>query len=462
MSTQSIGTEALTDLKARFLGTLVGPTDISYEEVRRVHNDYIDRRPRLIACCRATGDVVAALAFARERDLEVAIRGGGHNVAGRSVVDGGIVIDLTPMKGIHVDPATRTARAQGGVTWGEFNRETQLFGLATTGGVISTTGIAGLTLGGGIGWLMGKHGLAADNLISAEVVLADGRIVTASERENADLFWAIRGGGGNFGVVTSFQYRLHPVTMVTAGIVAHPFERARDVLTFYREMTPQLPDEVVLFGGLVHAPDGSGTKLAALVACDCRLPGTDDSAMDAIRKFGAPVLDAVQPMPYGAANQLLDGAFPKGALNYWKSSLVKPPSGDAIDVMIEQFSRAPSPMDSLLLEHFHGAMTRVPVEATAYPHREEAYNFLVAAEWVDGSLTDRCVAWARETFAAMKPHMAAGRYVNYFGEDETTADVASAYGANMDRLREVKTIYDPDNVFHLNQNIRPADRHVSH
>jgi len=453
--TVQIPNESLDELRGRLNGGLVAPTDAEYEEARRVHNGLIDRRPAVIARCRGTADVVDALAFAREHGLEVAVRGGGHNVAGRSVVDDGLLVDLSTMKGIHVDPEARTARAQGGVLWGEFNKETHLHGLATTGGVISSTGIAGLTLGGGIGFLMGKHGLSVDNLISAEVVLADGRVVTASEEDDADLFWAIRGGGGNFGIVTSFKYRLHPVETVTAGLVAHPFEKAGEVLRFYRDLTSDLPDEVVMFGGTVHAPDGSGTKLAAIVMLDCRPPGTDDGVVRKVKEFGPPVMDALEPMPYPVANTMLDGGYPRGALNYWKSSFLEALSDDTIDAMVDCFARAPSPMDAILLEHFHGAVCRVPVEATAYPHREPGYNFALASEWTDPALTDRCVEWARETFRTMDPHFASGRYVNYLGDDSTPEELAGAYGPNLPRLRQLKKRYDPDNVFHLNHNIAP-------
>jgi FAD/FMN-containing dehydrogenase len=450
-----IPTESLDQLGSLLNGGLVTPSNPDYEEARRVHNGLIDRRPAVIVRCRGTADVADALSFAREHDLEVAVRGGGHNVAGRSVVDDGLLVDLSPMKGIHVDPEARTARAQGGVLWGEFNREAHVHGLATTGGVISTTGIAGLTLGGGIGFLMGKHGLAVDNLISAEVVLADGRVVTASEESDPDLFWAIRGGGGNFGIVTSFVYRLHPVTTVTAGLVAHPFEKAGEVLRFYRDLTSNLPDEVVSFGGVVHAPDGSGAKLAAIVLLDCRPPGTDDAVVRKVKEFGSPVIDAVEPMPYPTANTMLDAGYPRGALNYWKSSFLEALTDDAIDAMVDCFGRAPSPMDAILLEHFHGALTRVPAEATAYPHREPGYNFALASQWTDPTLTDRCVGWARETFEVMDPHFALARYVNYLGDDSTAEELAGAYGPNLARLRSLKKRYDPDNVFHLNHNIVP-------
>jgi FAD/FMN-containing dehydrogenase len=457
MPTVQIPKDSVEELRSVLNGPLVGPGDVVYEDARQVHNGLIDRRPAFIARCRGTADVVDALAFAREHGLEVAVRGGGHNVAGRSAVDDGLMVDLSPMRGIHVDPKHRTATAQGGVTWGDLNKEAHLHKLATTGGLISTTGIGGLTLGGGIGYLMGKYGLAVDNLISAEVVLADGRVVVADEDNEPDLFWAIRGGGGNFGIVTSFEYRLHPMDMVTAGLVAHPFERAREVLSFYRDLTADLPDEVVAFGGMVHAPDGSGSKLAAIVLMDCRPPGTDDAVVTAVKEFGTPIIDAVEPMPYPAANQMMDGGYPKGALNYWKSNFLRAVTDDVLDLMVDRFAEAQSPMDALLLEHFHGALTRVPTTATAYPHRGTAYNLAITSQWMDPALTDACIAWARETFDAMRPHFAEARYSNYLGDDEGGDPAAAAYGPNLSRLRELKKRYDPENVFHLNQNIRPAD-----
>jgi len=448
--------DAVIELASTFSGQLLQPADAGYEEARKVHNGLVNKRPVLIARCRGVADVVDAVNLARKLSLEVAVRGGGHNVAGRATVDGGLMIDLAPMKGIHVDPHARTARAQGGVTWAELNRETQLHGLAVTGGVVSTTGIAGLTLGGGLGWLMGKYGLALDNLRSVELVTAEGRVLRASKDEQADLFWAVRGGGGNFGVAASFEYRLSPVgPTITGGLVAHPFERARDVLRFFRDCTVSLPDEFTLYGGLIHAPDGSGAKLAAMVTCHCGPLAEGETAMRPLKQFGSPVMDAIGPMPYCELNAMLDAAYPKGALNYWKSSFLAQLNDDAIDTMIECFARCPTPMGQMLLEHVHGAATRVGVGDTAFPHRADGYSLLVLSEWMDPANTDRCIAWARETYAAMEPFMASGRYVNYLDDDETGDPVAAAYGPNYRRLQELKTKYDPNNFFHMNQNIRP-------
>ncbi|MGA7880767.1 MAG: FAD-binding oxidoreductase, partial [Terrimicrobiaceae bacterium] len=432
----------------------LSPDASGYDDVRRVHNGMIDRRPALIARCLGSADIADAVNFARKRGLDLAVRGGGHNVAGRAVCDDGLMLDMSLMKGIHVDPVRRTARAQGGVTWREFNRETQAHGLATTGGVISTTGIAGLTLGGGLGWLMAKHGLAMDNLVSAEVVTASGDIVRASKEENADLFWGLQGGGGNFGAVSWLEYRLHPLGTVTSGLIAHPFDRARDVLKFFREITSGLPDDLTIFGGLLHAPDGA--QIAVMIVCHCGPLAEAEAALEPIKKFGSPILDSIGPTSYEETNKMLDAGFPRGALNYWKSNFMAELSDQAIDTLISQFASCPSPMSGLLLEHIHGAATRVGVSETAFPHRREGYNFLVVSEWLDPADNARNIAWARESYDLMLPYFSRGRYVNYLGEDEGEDAVAAAYGPNYQRLRPLKAKYDPTNLFHLNQNIRPA------
>jgi FAD/FMN-containing dehydrogenase len=456
MTDLSAVSAAVGELRSTFAGGLLQSTDAGYDEARKVHNGLIDKRPALIAQCRGLADIVDAIQFGRTQKLEVAVKGGGHNVAGRATIDGGVVIDLSLMKGIHVDPKARTARAQGGLTWKEFNRETQLHGLATTGGVVSTTGIAGLTLGGGLGWLMGKHALALDNLVSVDVVLADGRILTASKEDNADLFWALRGGGGNFGVAASFDYRLHPVgPMVTGGLIAYPFSEAWDVLRFFRDVTASLPDELTVFAGLIHAPDGSGTKLVGLVVCHCGPLGDGAAETQPIKTFGAPAIDVIGPMPYSQVNAMLDAAFPRGALNYWKSSFLSSLSDDAIRTIIDCFAKCPTPMGQLLLEHFHGAVTRVGVTDTAFPHRAPGYNLIVLSEWMHPKDNNLCTAWARDSYNAMQPYMGSGRYVNYLGDDEPGDPVAAAYGPNHRRLQQLKAKYDPENFFHMNQNIRP-------
>ena len=448
--------QTIEALFGNFSGQLLQPADPAYEEARKVHNGLIDKRPAIVARCRGLGDIVDALRTGREHGLDIAVRGGGHNVAGLSSVDGGIVIDLSQLTGIHVDPQARTARAQGGATWGLFNRETQIHGLATTGGVISTTGIGGLTLGGGIGWLMGKHALALDNLLSVELVLADGRVVKVSAAEHSDLFWAVRGGGGNFGVAASLEYRLHPVgPVIIGGLIAYPFAAAWDVLRFYRDVAARLPDDFTVFAGLVHAPDGSGEKLAAIVLCHCGSLADGERAVQPIKSYGAPAMDAIVPMPYCQVNAMLDGGFPRGALNYWKSQFLAALSDDAIRMMIDSFAACPTPMGSLFLEYFHGAVTRIGETDTAFPHRSRGYNLLVLAEWLGHKDNQACITWARDSYAAFQPYLGANRYVNYLADDERDA-VAAAYGPNYRRLQQIKAKYDPDNVFRINHNITPA------
>lgn len=439
-----------------FRGELLRPSDAGYDETRRVHNGLVDKRPALIARCHNAADVVEAIKLRRDLGLEIAVRGGGHNVAGRSTIDGGIMIDLSPMKKIQVDAERRTVRAQGGVTWGELNRETQLHCLAVTGGVVSTTGIAGLTLGGGLGWLMGKYGLTLDNLLSAELVDGEGNLLRASANEEPDLFWALRGGGGNFGVVTEFEFQLHPVgPSVWAGPVVHPIDQARELLTFYRQATAALPDEHTIFAALSHAPDGSGAPVAALVACHCGPLAEGEEAMRSLRKFGSPIFDGVGPKPYSDVNSMIDASFPKGALNYWKSNFLTELSDAAISTLLDCFAECPSTTSQILLEHVHGAATRVPSNETAFVHRKEGYNFLALAQWTDPAVTDTCIAWARTTYKRMQPFFAAGRYVNYLGDDEMDGSIAAAYGANYPRLQRIKAKYDPTNIFRMNQNILP-------
>jgi len=446
--------DTVKEISPTFSGPLLQPGDPGYEEVRRVHNGLIDKRPALIARCRGVADVVDAVRLARAQRLEVAVRGGGHNPAGRATIDGGVMIDLSLMKGVVVDPKARSVRAQGGVTWAEFNRETQLHGLAATGGVISSTGIAGLTLGGGLGWLMGKRGLAADNLLSVEIVTAAGKVVTASGKENPDLFWAVRGGGGNFGIATSFLYRLHPVgPMITGGLVAHPFDQAKKLFHFYRDLTDKAPDELTIYAGLLHAPDGN--KLAAIAICHCGPLRLGAAATRALKQFGSPVMDTIGPMTYSQICSFMDASYPKGALSYWKSSFLSVLSDAAIDAVVDGFARCPSPMSTVFLEHFHGAATRVRPSATAFPHRTVGHDYLALAQWTNPADSTRNVAWGREAYARMKPFMATASYVNYMDGDVAVDQVAAAYGQNHSRLQRIKKKYDPTNFFHMNQNIRP-------
>ena len=456
MASGSLDEQRLRALEGNFSGELLRPDSPGYEDARRLYNGLIDKRPSLIARPRGTADVAAAIALARESGLEISVRGGGHGVSGRAVADGALMVDLSLMKQVSVDPDARTARAGGGVTWGEFNDSAAEHALATTGGLISTTGIAGLTLGGGLGWLMGKHGLAADNLLSAEVVTADGDVRRASAEQDPDLFWALRGAGANFGVTTTFEYRLHPLAQVTGGLAAYPFDTTRDVLAFYRDFTIDLPDELTVYCGLIHAPDGSGTPLAAIVVCHSGEESQAEIDLKPLRDFGSPAMMQIGPMPYPAINTMLNDAYPTGSLNYWKSSFLRELSDEAIQTMIDVFPTCPSPMTGLLLEHFHGAVTRVGVSDTAVPHREPGYNMVMTSVWMDPTQTDANVAWTRETFTALEPYFANRRYLNYFSEDDLGQAARTAYGPNYDRLAELKARYDPDNVFHLNLNVEPA------
>jgi FAD/FMN-containing dehydrogenase len=453
----SVDTGTLAQLAPGFTGRLLQPADAEYDDARRIHNGLVDKHPAIIARCRGVADVCDAVKLARALGLEASVRGGGHNVAGHAVIEGGLMIDLALMQGIHVDPRSRVARAQGGVHWSEFNRETQIHGLATTGGVVGSTGIAGLTLGGGLGWLMPKYGLALDNLQSADMVLADGSVTRASADENPDLFWAIRGGGGNFGIATSFEYALHPVgPLMAGGLVAYPIAKGVEVLKFFREQCASAPDELMLLAGLLHAPDGSGQKLVAIVVAHCGSLSDGEQALRPFKAFGAPIMDAMGPISYCALNTLFDAGLPRGALNYWKSQFLTGLSDEAIHVLVERFESCDSPMSQIFIEHFHGAASRVPVSATAFAMRMSGFNVGIVSQWMDPGRNDLCIAWCRGTFGELKPFLAAARYVNYLDNDEVGDPVSAAYGPNYSRLQQLKTKYDPENVFHANVNIRPA------
>jgi len=449
-------TEAIAVSSGSFTGQLLQPGEPGYDERRRVHNGLIDKHPVAIACCHGVADVVSAVRLAQRLGLEVSVRGGGHNVAGRATIDGGLMIDLSPMKGIHVDPHASTARAEGGVLWKELNRETQLHGLATTGGVVGSTGIAGLTLGGGLGWLMPKYGLALDNLRSADVVTADGSVVRASAGENPDLFWAIRGGGGNFGIAASLEYNLHHVgPTITGGVVVHPFGRAFDVLRMFRDTCMSLPDEAMLVAALQTAPDGSNARMMGIAGCHCGSLENGADAFRSLKSFGQPVMDVIGPMPYTTLNGMIDGAFPRGARSYWKAQFVADLSDDAIRTVIAGFQNCPSAMSHILIEHFHGAGSRIPIAATACTMRVTGFNVVIASQWADPDETEGGITWARETFASLAPYLRPTRYVNYL-EDDATDAATVAYGPNLPRLRDIKAKYDPGNFFRQNVNILPA------
>ena len=454
MST-TLDNHQLAHLYKRISGPVLTPQDAGYDEARAVHNGLVDRRPALIVRAGTTDDVVGALALARDAGLEVSVRGGGHNVAGRAVTDGGVMIDLAEMKGIAVDPERATVTAQGGVRWAELNAAAGAHGLAVTGGAVSTTGIAGLTLGGGLGWLMGKYGLAADNLQAVELVTAAGDILHVDAPTHPDLFWALRGGGGNFGVATAFTYRLHPVQTVTGGLIAHPLDAAPELLRFYRDAIADASDDLTVFAGLVHAPDGSGAKLAALVVFHAGTPDEAERELAPFKRFGSPLVVQVGRMPYPQMNTLLDAGYPDGALNYWLSSFTDGLSDKLIDTAVERFASVPSTLSSILFEHFHGAVTRIGTTDTAVPHREPGWNLVLPSVWTDPAATDANIHWTRETFAALAPGLAQRRWLSYLGDDQADDAIRAAYGPNYERLRDIKRRYDPDNVFHLNHNITP-------
>ena len=461
---QNTGAEAILDegvveaFRANLRGQLLRAGDDGYEEARKIWNGMIDRRPALIARCAGVADVIHGVNFARAHDLLVAVRGGGHNASGNAVCDGGLMIDLSRMKGMHVDPMRATARAEAGLTWGEFDHETQAFGLATTGGQISTTGIAGLTLGGGWGYLARKYGLASDNLLSVDLVTADGQLLTTSATEHEDLFWGVRGGGGNFGVVTSFQYQLHRVGPVLAGFVIHPLEKAKEVLQFYRDFTRAAPDELASGAVLITMPDG--TPVAAHPVCYNGPIEEGERVLKPLRAFGAPLADEISPMPYTAAQKLIDAFYPSGLQQYFKSSFLKEISDAAIDTMVAYCANRPSPLCHLVIEHtLGGAVSRVEREATAFNHRDVQYSFLSLGMCTDPAEAESCVRWAREFWEAMQPCLTGGVYVNYLGQeaDEGRERVLAAYGPEKyQRLVALKNKYDPSNLFQLNQNIKPT------
>jgi FAD/FMN-containing dehydrogenase len=451
----SLDPAAMQDFGAALRGALLRQGEDGYDAAREVWNGMIDRKPALIARCAGVADVIQAIAFARTHNLLVSVRGGGHGIAGHAVCDGGLMIDLSSMKGIQVDPMRRTARAQAGVTWGEFDHETQAFALATTGGTLSSTGIAGLTLGGGLGYLMRRFGLACDNLLSVDIVTADGQLRTASATEHPDLFWGVRGGGGNFGVVTSFEYRLHPVgPLVLGGLILHPFAQAREAAQFYRTFTSTAPDELTTLLGFLTAPDGQ--KVVAFIVCYSGPLDQGEEIIRPLRSYGAPLADLVAAVPYRTVQELFTPAYPPGRLNYWKSSFLHELSDAAIETMIAQFSAVPSPLSAAALEQLGGAVGRVGAHETAFGERSAHYNLLITAEWIDPVESAANIQWTRALWTAMQPFTKERVYVNYLdlGEEER---IKAAYdGVTYDRLVALKNTYDPTNLFRLNHNIKPT------
>jgi len=453
-----ISPSAIEKFESSFRGALLQPGKEGYDEARKIWNGMIDKRPALIARCTGAGDVILCVNFARENNLLVAVRGGGHNVAGNAVCDGGLVIDLSRMKGIRVDPARRSVRAEPGLTWREFDSGTQAFGLATTGGQISTAGIAGLTLGGGWGYLARRYGLSCDNLLSADLVTADGQFISASANENADLFWGLRGGGGNFGVVTSLEYQLHPVGPVFAGIVAYPIQKAKMVLDLFRQVTSAAPDELAADLVLITLPDG--TPIVGMNICYNGPIAEGERVVRPLRSAGSPVMDQVGPIPYTAAQQLLDSFYPSGLRSYWKSNFLKEISDGVIDAMVAHCGRRPTPICHGIIEHqLGGAVRRVSREATAFGQRDAEYSFMSLGVCSEAADAENCVRWARDFWDAMQPFSTGGVYVNYLGReaDEGPERIKAAYGAEKyARLVALKNRYDPTNLFRLNQNIKPS------
>jgi FAD/FMN-containing dehydrogenase len=445
--------DAVAQFAKRVRGTVVEPGDADFDQARRVWNAMIDRRPALVVRCASADDVRAAIDFARKEQLPVAVRGGGHGVAGHGTCDGGLVIDLSPMRGARVDPEKRVAAVQGGAKWGDLDRATQAHALAVTGGIVSETGVAGLALGGGIGWLMRKHGLTADNLLSADLVTADGRLLHASAAENAKLLWGLQRGGGNFGVVTELRFRLHPVgPIVLAGWVLHPQEKAAEVLRFHRDFAAAAPDElttIVILRRLPQLPKLPpflrGMPVIGIAVCHCGVIEAGERAVQPLRAFGPPLVDGIGLKPYVEHQTMFDAAQPAGRCNYWKTSYLRELSDAAIEVIVDGARRASSPLSLLALYQLGGAARL----------GEAAFCLNVAATWVDPAEGDRHIAWARQAAAQIEPHAGAGAYVNFLG-DEGKQGARLAYRDGYERLLALKNQYDPGNFFRLNQNIEPG------
>jgi FAD/FMN-containing dehydrogenase len=455
--------EAIQDFQATLRGELLRPGGDGYDAARTLHNVMIDRRPGLIVRCVGVADVMSAVRFARTHRLLVAVRGGGHGVTGNALCDDGLVIDVSRMKGLRIDPVGRTARAEPGLTWGELNHDLQPFGLGATGGYISITGIPGLTLGGGLGWLVRKHGLALDNLLSIDVVTADGQLVTASATNHDDLFWGMRGAGANFGVATNFEFKVHPVGTVLAGPIIHPIARAADVLRLFREHAVGAPDELTWGVLLLTIPESPmfppplhGVPVVVVACCYAGPIAKGEAVLRTMREFGPPIADLIQPMPYSVAQVHADFAWPPGNRNYWKSSFLRELTDPTIDTIVQQFARVPSPQTVVVVDHNGGgAISRVGADDTAFGHRGWTYNFLITSAWRTPADDERNIGWTKEFWASMQPHVANAVYINYTS-DEGAETMESAYlpGAQS-RLVALKKKFDPTNLFRMNHNIQP-------
>jgi FAD/FMN-containing dehydrogenase len=457
-----MGVQTMEQLRERVRGTVIASGDEGYEQARKVYNAMIDRRPRVVVQCANAGDVMAAVAFARENRLDLAVRGGSHSVPGFGTCDDGVVVDLSTMRGVRVDPVAQTARAEGGATWGDFNAATYPFGLATTGGIISTTGVGGLTLGGGIGYLTRGLGLSCDNLVSADVVTADSRLLVASEKENEDLFWAIRGGGGNFGVVTSFEFRLSPVKDIYGGPIFFELDRAGDVLRFFREFITDAPEQLGGFPAFQIAPplpfipaDRHGEPFVAIVACWAGALDEGEKAVQPFRDVAPIVAEHVGPMPYPALNSAFDGLVPPGLQHYWKANFNSELTDEAIEAHLVHGPRLPAVNSTVHIYPINGASHRVAPDETAFAYRDAKFATVIAGMWPDPARNDANIQWVRDYYDATAPHSEAGGYVNFMADDDQER-IRANYKGNYDRLVDAKRKYDPDNLFHHNQNIKPS------
>jgi len=450
---EGLSAKQLAGLRQSVNCPILTSDDELYDRARRVWNGMIDRKPAAIVRATSIADVMQSVRYAREHGIPASVRGGGHSVAGKAVADGAIMIDLSLMRGVQVDPGRRTALVQGGATWGEFDRENERYRFATTGGVISSTGVCGLTLGGGLGWLMGKHGLSCDNVISADLVNAEGKHVTASQSQNDDLFWAIRGGGGNFGIITALECRLHDLNSVHGGMMLYPRASALDLLRNYRDITSNAQDELTAYAALMV---GGGHPMVAVALCHSGSREDGAAACQRFRLCAPPVVDTVGEKKYTEIQSMLDVSAPAGVHYYFKCPFLREISDEVIQTILEFAERMPTEQTQVIFEHMHGAASRVPVSQTAFGLRRVHYSINIAAGWTDPAMAERCIDWARDLASALEAFGASDAYVNYLGEEGSSA-VKASYGANYGRLASLKKKYDPDNFFRFNQNIPPAD-----
>jgi FAD/FMN-containing dehydrogenase len=443
----------IKSFRSAFQGPVFEPADLGYNEARHIWNASINKHPKMIAQCSGVADVIAAVTFGRENNLLTAIRGGGHNVGGRALCDDGLVIDLSRMRSAFVDATTKRVRVQGGVTLGDLDRETHVFGLAVPSGIVPKTGIGGLTLGGGVGWLIRKYGMSIDNLLSAQMVTADGKVLTASPSENDDLFWALRGGGGNFGVVTSFEFQAHPVTTILGGLLLYPRVMAVDVIRHFRDFISSAPDELTAYVALIHAPDGS--PVVAVIPCYCGNAADGERVLQPLRKFGSPIMDGIQEIPFPVMQSLFGPSFPDGNQNYWKSTLQRDLPDDAISAIVEHANRLESPLSAVAIEYYGGAAGRVPNEATAFPHRHLPWDILFIAQWIDPAQTNLHRDWARSGEEMLRPYSQNAHLLSAL-DVEADDVIKTAFGPNLARLAAIKKKYDPTNFFRVNHNINPG------